>query len=153
MRIGFGYDSHRLVEGRKLILGGVNIPFESGLLGHSDADVLTHAVIDAILGAAAKGDIGRLFPDTDPAYKDINSMELLDTTLKLCSVKIINLDCTVIAQRPRLAPFIEDIRESLAKALGIDISRVCVKAKTDEGLDAVGRGEAMKAMAVVLLEE
>lgn len=153
MRIGFGYDSHRLEEGRKFILGGVLIPHSKGLLGHSDADVLIHAIIDALFGAVADGDIGRHFPDTDDAYKDISSMVLLRETRKIVPGNIVNLDCTVLAQKPKLAPHIDAIRESLSEALGIPVGCISVKAKTEEGQDAVGRGELVKAYAVVLLEE
>ena len=153
MRVGFGYDSHRITEGRELILGGVKIPFENkGLLGHSDADVLTHAVIDAIFGAEAKGDIGRHFPDNDPLYKDIDSMILLEKAVEEMDGKIVNLDCTVLMQRPKLAPYIDEIRASLAKGLKTDIKNVSVKAKTEEGMEAVGRGEIAKAYAVVLID-
>lgn len=152
MRIGFGYDSHRIVEGRDMILGGVKIPFEKGFLGHSDADVLVHAVIDAIFGAEAKGDIGRHFPDNDPKYKDINSMILLEKAVEEMDGKIVNIDCTVLMQRPKLAPHIDAIRESLAKGLKTDIKNVSVKAKTEEGMEAVGRGEIAKAYAVVLID-
>ena len=152
MRIGFGYDSHRLTENRDLILGGIKIPFEKGLYGHSDADVLTHAVIDAIFGAEAKGDIGRHFPDNDPAYKDINSMVLLEKAVSEMDGKIVNIDCTLLIQKPKLAPHIEAIRESLAKGLKTDIKNVSVKAKTEEGMEAVGRGELVKAYAVVLID-
>ncbi|MBR6719395.1 MAG: 2-C-methyl-D-erythritol 2,4-cyclodiphosphate synthase [Clostridia bacterium] len=152
MRIGFGYDSHRMVEERKLILGGVEIPFEKGLYGHSDADVLTHAVIDAIFGAEAKGDIGRHFPDNDPAYKDINSMVLLEKAVSEMDGKIVNIDCTLLIQKPKMAPHIEEIRKSLAKGLKTDIKNVSVKAKTEEGMEAVGKGELVKAYAVVLID-
>ncbi len=152
MRVGFGYDSHRLVEERKLILGGVEIPFEKGLYGHSDADVLTHAVIDAIFGAEAKGDIGRHFPDNDPAYKDINSMVLLEKAVSEMDGKIVNIDCTLLIQKPKMAPHIEEIRKSLAKGLKTDIKNVSVKAKTEEGMEAVGKGELVKAYAVVLID-
>lgn len=152
MRIGFGYDSHRMVEERKLILGGVEIPFEKGLYGHSDADVLTHAIIDAVFGAEAKGDIGRHFPDNDPAYKDINSMALLEKAVSEMDGKIVNVDCTLLIQKPKMAPYIDKIRESLAKGLNTDIKNVSVKAKTEEGMEAVGRGEMVKAYAVVLID-
>ncbi|MBQ2942660.1 MAG: 2-C-methyl-D-erythritol 2,4-cyclodiphosphate synthase [Clostridia bacterium] len=152
MRIGFGYDSHRMVEERKLILGGVEIPFEKGLYGHSDADVLTHAIIDAVFGAEAKGDIGRHFPDNDPAYKDINSMVLLEKAVSEMDGKIVNVDCTLLIQKPKMAPYIDKIRESLAKGLNTDIKNVSVKAKTEEGMEAVGRGEMVKAYAVVLID-
>lgn len=152
MRIGFGYDSHRLTENRDFILGGIKIPHNMGLYGHSDADVLTHAIIDAIIGAAAKGDIGRWFPDDAPQYKDISSMKLLEKVLSEINIKIINIDCTVLAQKPKLAPYIDAIRENLAKAMDVDVERVSVKAKTEEGMDAVGRGELVKAYCVALVE-
>ena len=154
-RIGQGYDLHRLVEGRDLILGGVKIDYEKGLLGHSDADVLLHAITDALLGAAGLGDIGRHFPDTDPAFKGADSKVLLSEAVALV-VKagwvIVNVDCTIVAQEPKLAPYMPQIRESVAKAIGVDLQRVNVKAKTNEGCDAVGRKEAIEAHAVVLLE-
>ena len=152
MRVGFGYDSHRIVEGRDMILGGVKIPFDKGFLGHSDADVLVHAVIDAIFGAEAKGDIGRHFPDNDPEYKDIDSMILLEKAVEGMDGQIVNIDCTVLMQKPKLAPFIEEIRKSLAKGLKTDIKNVSVKAKTEEGMEAVGKGELAKAYAVVLID-
>lgn len=152
MRIGFGYDSHKTADGRDFILGGVKIPCEKGLLGHSDADVLTHAVIDALLGATADKDIGRHFPDTDEKYKDVSSLLLLSHVMKGLEHKISNIDCTVIAQKPKLAPYIDEIRESLAKCLKTDVKNVSVKAKTEEGADAVGRGELVKAYAAVLIE-
>ena len=156
MRIGHGYDVHKLVEGRKLILGGIEIPFEKGLLGHSDADVLTHALMDALLGAAALGDIGKLFPDNDPAYAGADSVGLLK---KVCAViadagyRVGNVDCTVIAQRPKLAPFIPAMREKLADAMGVDVSRVSVKATTEEHLGFTGEGLGIAAHSVALLEE
>lgn len=154
-RIGQGYDLHRLVEGRDLILGGVKIDYEKGLLGHSDADVLLHAITDALLGAAGLGDIGRHFPDTDPAFKGADSKVLLSEAVALV-VKagwvIVNVDCTIVAQAPKLAPYMPQIRESVAKAIGVDLQRINVKAKTNEGCDAVGRKEAIEAHAVVLLE-
>ena len=154
-RIGQGYDLHRLVEGRDLILGGVKIDYEKGLLGHSDADVLLHAITDALLGAAGLGDIGRHFPDTDPAFKGADSKVLLSEAVALV-VKagwvIVNVDSTIVAQAPKLAPYMPEIRESVAKAIGVDLQRVNVKAKTNEGCDAVGRKEAIEAHAVVLLE-
>lgn len=152
MRIGFGYDSHRLAEGRDFILGGVKIPFEKGLLGHSDADVLTHAVIDALLGATANKDIGRHFPDTDDKYKGVNSVKLLSRVMETLGHRVINIDCTVLAQRPKLSPYIDRIRETLAGYLQTDIGNVSVKAKTEEGADAVGRGELVKAYAIVLID-
>ena len=152
MRIGFGYDSHRLAEGRDFILGGVKIPFEKGLLGHSDADVLTHAVIDALLGATANKDIGRHFPDTDDKYKGVSSVKLLSHVMETLGHRVINIDCTVLAQRPKLSPYIGRIRETLAGYLQTDIGNVSVKAKTEEGADAVGRGELVKAYAIVLID-
>lgn len=152
MRIGFGYDSHRLAEGRDFILGGVKIPFEKGLLGHSDADVLTHAVIDALLGATANKDIGRHFPDTDDKYKGVSSVKLLSRVMETLGHRVINIDCTVLAQRPKLSPYIDRIRETLAGYLQTDIGNVSVKAKTEEGSDAVGRGELVKAYAIVLID-
>ena len=156
MRIGQGYDVHRLVEGRKLILGGVEIPFEKGLLGHSDADVLIHALMDALLGAAALGDIGKLFPDRDPQYEGADSLELLRRVCALVrenGFQIGNCDCTVIAQRPRLAPYIEQMRVRIADAMAIRPDRVSVKATTEEGLGFTGEGLGISAQAVALLEE
>ena len=155
MRIGHGYDVHRLVEGRKLILGGVEIPFEKGLLGHSDADVLAHAVMDALLGAAALGDIGKLFPDSDPAYKGADSLELLRRVTAVLGengYRVGNVDATVLAQRPKLAPHIPLMRERLAAAMGIDPGRVSVKATTEEGLGFTGTGEGIAVYAEVLIE-
>ena len=156
MRIGHGYDVHRLVEGRRLILGGVEIPFERGLLGHSDADVLAHAVMDALLGAAALGDIGKLFPDSDPAYEGADSLALLErvvAALAEAGYRIGNVDATVLAQRPKLAPHIPLMRERLAAAMGVDPGRVSVKATTEEGLGFTGTGEGIAAHAVALIEE
>lgn len=156
MRIGHGYDVHRLVEGRKLILGGVEIPFERGLDGHSDADVLLHAVMDAILGAAAMRDIGVLFPDNDPAFKGIDSMLLLNEVMRRVWEKgyhIGNVDVTVLAQRPKLKPFIPTMIENLAQALKVDIDCVNVKATTEEGLGFTGSGEGIACHAVCLLEK
>ena len=155
MRIGQGYDVHRLVEGRALILGGVTIPYEKGLLGHSDADVLTHALMDALLGAAALGDIGQLFPDKDPAYEGADSLVLLKTVCALIKEKgfsIGNVDVTVVAQRPKLAPYREEMRRRLSEVMELDLSRVSVKATTEEGLGFTGSGEGISAMAVALLE-
>ena len=155
MRIGHGYDVHRLVEGRRLILGGVEIPFEKGLLGHSDADVLTHAIMDALLGAAALGDIGKLFPDSDPAYEGADSLKLLERVvevLKENGYMVGNVDATVLAQRPKLAPHIPQMRERLARAMGTDMGRVSVKATTEEGLSFTGAGEGIAAHAVALIE-
>ena len=155
MRIGHGYDVHRLVEGRALILGGVNIPFEKGLLGHSDADVLTHAVMDALLGAAALGDIGGHFPDSAPAYKGADSLALAREVAKLLrarNYRIENVDATVLAQAPKLAPHIPQMRKNLAEALGIPVDAVSVKATTEEHLGFTGAGDGIAAHAVCLLE-
>ena len=155
MRIGHGYDVHRLVEGRSLILGGVRIPFEKGLDGHSDADVLTHAVMDALLGAAAMGDIGKLFPDTDDRYLGADSIALLrdvDRRLTEAGYRLGNLDVTVIAQRPKLAPYINQMRQNLAAALHTELQNVSVKATTEEHLGFTGSGEGIAAHAVCLLE-
>ena len=154
-RIGHGYDVHRLVEGRRLIIGGVEIPHETGLLGHSDADVLLHAISDAILGAAAMGDIGKLFPDTDPAFKDADSLRLLRIVgqrLAANGYKVINIDATVIAQAPKLAPHIFKMRHNVALALGIDIADVSIKATTEEGLGFSGERLGIAAHAVCLIE-
>ena len=154
MRIGHGYDVHKLVEGRKLILGGVEIPYEKGLLGHSDADVLTHALMDALLGAAALGDIGGLFPDNDDSYLDADSIELLKTVARLLHDKgygVVNVDCTVIAQRPKLKPHIESMRRVLASAMGVELDAVSVKATTEEHLGFTGEGLGIAAHAVVLI--
>ena len=156
MRIGHGYDVHRLVEGRKLILGGVEIPFEQGLLGHSDADVLAHAVMDALLGAAALGDIGKLFPDSDPAYSGADSLVLLRRVAEVLAEHgygIGNVDATVLAQRPKLAPYIPEMRERLAAAMGVGPGQVSVKATTEEGLGFTGAGEGIAAHAVALIGE
>jgi len=156
MRIGHGYDVHRLVQDRKLILGGVEIPCELGLLGHSDADVLTHAVMDALLGAAGMWDIGHAFPDSDPAYKGISSLLLLEQVMEMLKEKglsVGNIDATVIAQRPKLAPYIPQMRENFASVLGVSVDRVNVKATTEEGLGFTGTGEGMAAHAVALLLE
>ena len=155
MRIGHGYDVHRLVEGRALILGGVRIPFEKGLDGHSDADVLTHAVMDALLGAAAMGDIGKLFPDTDDRYLGADSLALLrevDRRLTAAGWRLGNLDVTVIAQRPKLAPYIGQMRQNLAAALQTDLQNISVKATTEEHLGFTGAGAGIAAHAVCLLE-
>ena len=156
MRIGHGYDVHRLVEGRRLILGGVEIPYEKGLLGHSDADVLTHALMDALLGAAALGDIGGLFPDNDPKYEGADSVGLLREVRRVLSEngwRVGNVDCTVIAQRPKLAPHIPQMRRNLADAMGVDLNCVSVKATTEEGLGFSGEGLGIAAHAVALIEE
>lgn len=155
MRIGNGYDVHRLVAGRKLILGGVEVPHSEGLLGHSDADVLLHALSDAILGAIGEGDIGRHFPDTDPAYKGADSIVLLRHVMALADAKgfrIGNVDATIVAQRPKLAPFIQQMRQNIACALATEAERVNVKATTTEELGFAGRGEGIAAYAVALLE-
>ena len=156
MRIGHGYDVHRLVEGRPLILGGVHIPYEKGLRGHSDADVLLHAVSDALLGAAGLGDIGKHFPDTDPQYKGADSMELLRVVVSRVLEKgyrISNIDLTMIAQKPKLRPHIEAMEQNIANAVGIAADRVNVKATTEEQLGFTGTGEGMRCHAVCLLEE
>ena len=155
LRIGHGYDVHRLVEGRKLILGGVEIPWEKGLLGHSDADVLVHAVMDALTGAARLGDIGKLFPDTDPAYAGISSLKLLSEVGRLLGKKgfaVLNIDATLLAQAPKVGPYKQRMAENIAAALGIGPERVNVKATTEEGLGFTGDGSGMAAHAVVLLE-
>lgn len=155
MRIGSGYDAHRLTEGRDLVLGGVKIPYEKGLLGHSDADVLLHAVMDALLGAAALGDIGLHFPDSDDAYKGISSMTLLEKTMEILEDKgyrIVNVDATVIAQAPKLRPYIDRMRENIASALKMKTEDVSVKATTEEGMGFTGTGEGIAASAVCLIE-
>lgn len=154
MRIGMGYDVHKLVEGRKMIIGGVEIPYEKGLLGHSDADVLLHAVMDALLGAAALGDIGKHFPDTDPAYKGISSVKLLEHVGRLLEENcffIENIDATIIAQAPKMRPYIDTMRANIAKALQIEIEQVNVKATTEEGLGFTGAGEGISSQAICLL--
>ncbi len=156
MRIGFGYDVHKLVTGRKLILGGMEIPHEKGLLGHSDADVLVHSIMDAMLGALALGDIGKHFPDTDQSYKDINSMLLLETVRKLIQKEgyiLGNLDCTICAQRPKLSPHIEAMRKNIADVLQTDVKNISIKATTTEGLGFPGREEGISAYAVCLLKK
>ena len=155
MRIGSGYDVHRLTEDRKLILGGVEIPYEKGLLGHSDADVLLHAIMDALLGAAALGDIGRHFPDTDEAYRGASSMKLLERVGELVAQELYvigNIDATVIAQRPKLAPYIGEMRDNVARALGIRKDQVNIKATTEEGLGFTGSGQGIAAQAAACLE-
>jgi len=154
MRIGHGYDVHRLVEGRKLIMGGVDIPWEKGLLGHSDADVLLHAIADAILGAIGEGDIGRHFPDTDPAFKGADSLKLLEQVGKLAAERgycLGNLDATIIAQKPKMAPHITTMRENISRTLNAAVDQVNVKATTEEGLGFTGTGEGISAHAVVLM--
>ena len=155
LRVGHGYDVHRLVEGRALILGGVPVPFDRGLLGHSDADVLTHAVMDALLGAAALGDIGKLFPDSDAAYAGADSIALLERVTALLREhgwQVGNVDATVVAQTPKLAPYIPEMRRRLAEAMGLDVDCVSVKATTEERLGFTGSGEGMAAHAVALIE-
>jgi 2-C-methyl-D-erythritol 2,4-cyclodiphosphate synthase len=154
MRVGIGYDAHRLVEGRKLVLGGVEVPYELGLLGHSDADVLLHALADALLGAAGMGDIGMHFPDTDPAYKGISSRKLIVETvrkLKEKGFRVINADSVIVAQRPKLAAYIPEMRRNMAQDMGIGEDRVNVKATTTEGLGPEGRGEGISSYAVCTL--
>jgi len=157
MRIGHGYDVHRLRPGCKLILGGVEIPYEWGLVGHSDADVLTHSIIDALLGACALGDIGTIFPDTDEQYKGISSLILLERTVRLIKetnnnrCEISNIDCTIIAQKPKLSPYKEQMRENLAKILGVEVSAVNIKATTEEGLGFSGRGEGIASHCVCII--
>ena len=156
LRIGQGYDVHRYAQNRDLILGGVKIPFELGLDGHSDADVLTHAIMDAIVGALALGDIGKFFPDTDPKYKDADSILLLNEILNVMSekgYKIVNVDATIVAQKPKLIPFIDEIRENLASNMNIDIDCMSVKATTEENLGFTGSMEGMKSYCVILLEK
>lgn len=156
MRIGMGYDVHKLVGDRKLILGGVEIPYEKGLLGHSDADVLLHAIMDALLGAAALGDIGKHFPDTDERYKGISSIKLLEYVGKLLEDHLYmvgNIDATIIAQKPKMLPHIQKMRENVANTLGIDLERVNIKATTEEGLGFTGSGEGISSQAICLLEE
>ena len=155
LRIGHGYDVHRLAEGRKLIIGGVEIPYEKGLLGHSDADVLLHAVSDALLGSAALGDIGCLFPDNDAKYEGADSLKLLAEVVKVLADKgfsIVNIDCTVIAQRPKMRPYIDGMRRNIAAACGISDEFVSVKATTEEGMGLTGAGEGIAAHAVCLTE-
>lgn len=155
MRIGHGYDVHRLVEGRRLVLGGVEIPWEKGLLGHSDADVLLHALMDAILGAAALGDIGRHFPDSDERYAGADSRMLLGEVARLLHAsgfRLVNADCTILAQRPKLMGYIPQMRRNIAQMLGVDLSAVSVKATTEEGLGFTGDGSGIAAHAVVLIE-
>lgn len=154
MRIGMGYDVHKLVEGRELILGGVNIPYELGLLGHSDADVLLHAIMDSLLGACALGDIGKHFPDTDNAYKGISSITLLEHVRALVDIEgyvIDNIDATIIAQKPKMAPYIQAMRENIAKALHIEINQINIKATTEEGLGFTGKSEGILSQSIALL--
>jgi 2-C-methyl-D-erythritol 2,4-cyclodiphosphate synthase len=154
IRTGIGYDIHRLADGRKLILGGIEIAFEKGLAGHSDADVLAHSICDALLGAVCLGDIGTHFPDSDPAFRGISSMELLSRVVGLVrgrGYQVVNVDSVVLAEQPKLAPFVPEIRSRLASVMGIEADCVSVKAKTCEGLDSIGRGEAIAAQSVVLI--
>ena len=156
MRIGVGYDVHRLVTGRPLVLGGITIPFEKGLEGHSDADVLVHAACDALLGAAGEGDIGRHFPDTDPRYKGIYSIRLLESTLTILRARgfsVVNLDAVVFAEAPKLQPYRDEMQATMARTMGIDPQRINVKATTTEGLGCIGRGDGIAAMCIVLLVE
>ena len=156
MRIGQGYDLHRLVTDRDLIIGGVKIPHEKGLLGHSDADVLVHSIIDSVFGSIADGDIGRHFPDTDPKFKGADSILLLSEAgkiLKNKGFKIVNIDSTIIIQKPKMAPHIDKMRQNIANALGLPMSDISVKAKTNEGMDAAGKEEAVQAYAVILIEK
>ncbi|MEO0293868.1 MAG: 2-C-methyl-D-erythritol 2,4-cyclodiphosphate synthase [candidate division WOR-3 bacterium] len=153
MRIGFGYDLHRLAKNRKLVIGGVKIKSPFGLLGHSDGDVLIHSIIDSLLGAFALNDIGTHFPNTDDTYKNISSLYLLKETIKKIPGKVLNIDATIIAESPKMAPYIPSMRENIAKTLGIDVSSVSIKAKTNEGLGPVGRNEAIACYCVCLCEE
>lgn len=156
MRVGMGYDVHKLVEDRELIIGGVKIPYEKGLLGHSDADVLLHAVMDALLGAAALGDIGKHFPDTDERYKGISSIKLLEHVGKLLDEHLYlveNIDATIIAQRPKMRPYIDEMRQNIADTLGIDVGQVNVKATTEEGLGFTGSGEGISSQAICAIEK
>ncbi len=155
MRIGMGYDVHKLVEGRPLIIGGVNIPYEKGLLGHSDADVLTHAIMDSLLGAAGLGDIGKHFPDTDEEYKGANSLMLMKKVAQLIdkeNMLIGNIDATIIAQKPKMAPYIPEMRQNIADALNVDVSQVNIKATTEEGLGFTGEGLGISSQSICLLE-
>jgi 2-C-methyl-D-erythritol 2,4-cyclodiphosphate synthase len=153
IRIGFGYDIHRLARNRKLILGGVTIEHSLGLFGHSDADVLTHSIIDSLLGAFALADIGSHFPDTDEKYKDISSLSLLKETMKIIPGKVINIDATIVAEEPKMAPYIPSIRKNIADTIDTDISNISVKATTNEGLGSIGKKEAVACYCVSLCEE
>ena len=156
MRIGLGYDVHQLVIGRDLIVGGVLIPYEKGLLGHSDADVLTHAIMDAILGAIGQGDIGRHFPDTDPQYKDVSSLKLLEhvaTLLREHQYEISNIDATIVAQKPKMAPYLEEMKSEIASRLSIDTSQINLKATTEEGLGVSGEGRGIATHAITLVQK
>lgn len=156
MRVGIGYDAHKLVSGRKLILGGVEIEYEKGLFGHSDADVLTHAVIDALIGAVGQGSIGGFFPDTDPKYKDISSLKLLSEVFKVISgegYEISNIDSTVVCEEPKIARYVDNMKENLAGALGLDLSQINIKGKTEEGMGFTGKKEGISAYAVALVHK
>jgi 2-C-methyl-D-erythritol 2,4-cyclodiphosphate synthase len=156
MRVGIGYDAHKLVTGRRLILGGVEVPFDKGLSGHSDADVLTHAIMDALLGAAGLRDIGNQFSPEEPKYKDISSLVLLDEVNKMVWDKgfiVVNIDAVIVAQQPKVSPYVDDMRRLISRTLGIDLEQVMVKATTTDGLGFVGRGEGMAAYAVALVED
>lgn len=156
MKIGIGYDVHKLCENRKLIIGGVDIPYEFGLLGHSDADVLIHALMDSILGALCLGDIGKLFPDTDPKYKDVNSMDLLKITRDIMlkeGFQIGNIDCCIVAEKPKMAPFIVDMRKNIASVLNIELNQINIKATTEEGLGFTGKKEGISSHCVCLLDK
>lgn len=153
-RIGFGYDIHRLTEGRKLVLGGVTIPFEKGLLGHSDADVLLHAICDALLGAAALGDIGKHFPDTDSQFKNISSLELLKRTIALLEQKgftVGNIDSTLVLEKPKILPYVEQMKQNITQSTGIALSAISIKATTNEQLGSVGAGEGVAAYAIAMI--
>lgn len=153
MRIGFGYDIHRLSENRKLILGGIHIEHPLGLLGHSDGDVLIHSIIDSLLGAFALNDIGTHFPDTNEKYRDISSLILLKETMKIIPGKVMNIDATIVAEKPKMAPYISSMRKNIAKNIGIDISNISIKAKTNEGLGSIGKNEAIACYCISLCEE
>jgi 2-C-methyl-D-erythritol 2,4-cyclodiphosphate synthase len=153
MRIGFGYDIHRLAKNRKLILGGVIIEYPLGLLGHSDGDVLIHSIIDSLLGAFALNDIGTHFPDTNEKYRDISSLILLKETMKIIPGKVMNIDATIVAEKPKMAPYISSMRKNITKSIGIDISNVSLKAKTNEGLGSIGKNEAIACYCISLCEE
>jgi 2-C-methyl-D-erythritol 2,4-cyclodiphosphate synthase len=153
-RIGQGYDVHRLVDGRRMVLGGVEIPFEKGILGHSDADVLLHAICDAMLGALALGDIGKHFPDTDPQFKNISSITLLSKVNQLVvsrNYRTVNIDATIVLQRPKIAPYVDDMRKNISQAIGISVDDISIKATTSEGMGFTGTGEGIVAFAAVLL--
>ncbi len=155
MRVGISYDVHKLVDDRDLIIGGVTIPYEKGLLGHSDADVLTHAIMDAILGAIGEGDIGKHFPDTDPLYKDVSSLKLLEHVCKIldkAGYEVGNIDSTIVAQEPKMSPYIQEMREKLAAILKIDVNQLNIKATTEEGLGLTGEGQGISSQAIALVK-